>query len=248
MANGPATLVEDERRLREVDRPQRAAARPPVVGRGDGHLRIGAEGRRHELSSMDRQRQHGDVELARRDGRRQVGGVAGDDHEFELGMARAEPAQRIGQQIRARGGARAEPHASGHDTAQPLDRLARRLELGQRAARVLEQHLAGGGGKRPAADALEQARAQRRLQVPDVMAHRGLAHVQRLGRARERGVAHDLGERPDVDGRQLHRSRSIANRLHSDNSFPSWARAWERGRHDGDDAPNTRDDSRRGAR
>src|SRR5204863_248825 len=38
----------------------------------------------------------------------------------------------------------------------------------------------------------------------DVAAHRGLAQVQPLGRARERRLAHDLREGPHVDGGKLH--------------------------------------------
>ena len=93
------------------------------------------------------------------------------------------------------------------------------LELGERAACVREQDLAGRRGDGALAHTLEQPCAQLLFEPAHVMADGGLTQVQRLRGARERPVAGDCRESAQMERRDAHGSINIANRFDSDNSL-----------------------------
>lgn len=79
-----------------------------------------------------------------------------------------------------------------------VDRAPPRLEVLQRAPRMLQIGDARVGQADRAARAIEQRRAQRVLELADLLRQRRLRDVQRLGRAREVAVFGHREEIPDV--------------------------------------------------
>jgi len=154
-----------------------------VAGGSHRHQRILAERGHRELPAGDRQRDQAHVELVGRHRGRDLGGVAGHHDQLQLRVAVPQPAQQRRQQVDARGGAGAESQAARHHPAELAQRLLRRVELGKRAPRVLQQHGAGAGGEGPLAHPLEERGAAAGLELPDVQAHRGLAQTQAFGGA-----------------------------------------------------------------
>ena len=115
----------------------------------------------------------------------------------------AEAPQHRGQQIDARGRARAQPEASADRPVERLEREAGRLELGERALRVLEENLARPRRRGALAHALDQGAAHLLLELSDVEAHGRLAQVEILGGPGEAAAPHDLPKGADMRGIQV---------------------------------------------
>ena len=211
-----ARLEQDERMTGQRARVHRTRAAQGRLGGGNRYELIAKEGRDGQLAVADRQAHDADVELVGDDGARDLGGVAGDDDDLRLGVARAEAPQRGRQQVDADRRAGAEPHASGHHAAQLLHALDAGLQLAQRAIGVGQQQLAGPRGERALAHALEQREAERLLEVAHLHADGGLGEVERLRRAREGAVARDGLQRAQVRDLEVHRQK-IRDRQHQNN-------------------------------
>ena len=156
-----------------------------------------------ERARGHRQRHDCEVELIRGDGGGHLPRVAGDDDELDRGVPRAEPPQHGRKQIDARGRAGAQAKASADRPVERLERLARGLELRERARRVLEENLARARRRRALAHALEERHAHLLLELPDVEAHGRLAQMEILGGAGEAAAPHDLLQGADMRGIQV---------------------------------------------
>jgi hypothetical protein len=108
---------------------------------------------------------------------RDLGRVAGDHDQLELGVARPHPPQQRGQQVDARGGARPQAEPARHHPAELAKGFLGPLELGEGPAGVLEQDRSGLGGEGALAHPLEQGGAAAGLELAHVQADRGLAQV-----------------------------------------------------------------------
>src|SRR5262249_2144313 len=80
------------------------------------------------------------------------------------------------------------------------DRLARLVEHLEGAPRMLEEHRARLGRRGATAASDQERDSDHALEVPHVVADRGLAQVQALARPREAARAGDRLERPHVHG------------------------------------------------
>src|SRR6266851_926469 len=180
------------------------APRPRLGGRAHRHQRVEQERRHLELTAGDRQGHEGHVQLVGGDGGRDLGGVARHHDELELRIARPHPPQERRQQVDAGGGAGAEPQPPRHHAPELAERLLRGLELREGASGVLQQHRPRRGGEGALAHPLEQRGAAAGLELTHVQAHRGLAQVQALRRAREAPMACNLSESPHVGGIEVH--------------------------------------------
>ena len=147
-----------------------------------------------------------------------ISGALPDHDQLDLGMAGPEAAEHRRQHVDAERGAGADPDAAGHPPAQPLHHLNGGLELPHGPRGVLEEQLAGTGGERALAHALDQRQPERRLELANLHADRGLGELQLGGGAREAPVAHDRVERPHLRQRerQIH-TQNRADGQHNDN-------------------------------
>ena len=99
---------------------------------------------------------------------------------------------------------------AAHPALEASDRLARLAREGEHARRVREQQLAGPRDARPAPEPVEQPHAELVLEGADMLGHRGLGEMQRLGGAGEGGELGDLGE--DLELTQIHGGRKYRRR------------------------------------
>ncbi len=117
-------------------------------------------------------------------------------------------------QVRQR---RGQPHDQADRTTlqAPVDRLLELPAEPEDLVGVLQHHLPLRRELHPPAGALEQLLPERVLQLPDLRAHRRLAHVERLGRRRHAPlVGHGVEVPQVVIVQRRHRALSdVAGRL-----------------------------------
>ena len=152
--------------------------------------------------------------IAERDGEVGAVGAHGGDGLGRLGLdvgdgdARVRGAERGDEprhERRRRRGERDEPHPPGAQ-APDLGELARRgLERGGHGVRVAGEHPARLGEADAAADPLDERDAGALLEASQLLAHRGLAVAERLGRRGERAVLGDLAHH--AHGLEVERGR-----------------------------------------
>ena len=142
---------------------------------------------------LDQQR---DVDLARAQLVLALVGLGGDHRQLDLRVQRAEAADRLGRDRRA---GRRERRQAQPARAQTLERAQLGLGVGEPReddVGVADEHLARLGETDAARVALHQRRGRLAFQRSDLLRHRGLREVQRLGRTGERAAGRDLAQHP----------------------------------------------------
>ena len=91
-----------------------------------------------------------------------------------------------------------DPQRAAAQVLHVVNRAPAFREIVQRLPRIAEIHVAGVGQPRHAPGAVEQLRAERLLELADLLGQRGLRHVQCGGRAREAAVLGDGEEVVDM--------------------------------------------------
>jgi hypothetical protein len=117
----------------------------------------------------------------------------------------AEAAEEAGQDVLAGNGAAADQQLATHPPLDAVEGLARLPREGEHPRGVGQEQPARSGGARRAAETVEQTNAQLVLERADVLRHRRLRQMERLGGAREGSQLGDPGEDlelPEVHGRR----------------------------------------------
>jgi hypothetical protein len=156
-----------------------------VVAVRVGAQRHAADAPRHQAGLVGLHHAQGDVGLAAQ----QVADlVAGHQLHLDVGELLAHAQQQRGQQQAGHGLAGADAHRAAGAGLRAGDATCQRMRAGLHGARRLGQPQRRGRGLQAPAGALEQHRAQLRLQLGDMAAHGGLAGLQGARRAQQATV------------------------------------------------------------
>ena len=181
--------------LREVVGRAGLAVAGKVIGRRAAHELRAADPRRHEILAADRADAHRDVEALVDEIDDAVGQL---DVEAHVGMALGEFGDRGREIVRAEGDAAGEAQRAARHDSSGAGRRFGLVEIGEELYAALVKGAAGLGERKAAGRAVEQARAEVRLELGHVPRHRRHRHAEPVGGAREAAGLDDPGE--GIDG------------------------------------------------
>ncbi len=192
-------LVKDERARRE-DGGRDARRQRFGIGRGDRHELVIEHGRDRQRRPARRHGDEPDIERMILDELHDIRRVARGHRDVERRQPLAKVAQHGRQEMNAGRRARADAHASERPRGVPRQGLERGRHGGLDAPRMRQKLRSGGRRPRLAAAALDELEREPLLELPHLLAHRGLRQMQPLGRGREAAELDHVHESPQLIG------------------------------------------------
>jgi hypothetical protein len=168
----------------EIGKAHFRAHRQWMIGRDHHMQRVVPEWRGTQRWLRWAERGQGEFGAALQDPRIRLLGIHETQVQRHPRVQRAETAQQVRKPMQADVVAGGEAEAAADVLVEVIDRAASGVGFGEHLFRAWQQQAAGFGEQHLAAEAVEQARAQRSLQQRDALAHRWLGQVQLRGRRR----------------------------------------------------------------
>ena len=145
-----------------------------------------------------------EIDLARADRAEGALGQRVADHDDDAGMALPHSRDRSGDERRGERGQRRDDHTAGVPRGDVLGPRGNRRERAEHLVDDRQQVGAGARRRDRSRIAIEQAHAERFLELADLRGQRRLRRVQHVGCAREAAQASDRRERAELPEREIH--------------------------------------------
>jgi len=191
-----APLVDQQRLARQLAHLHPPPAGERMAGGGDHHQLVAADLEDAQLRLVDRQRQHGDVEVALQEMFDRARRGAAAHPQLDARELLVEGLQDRRQQVFAGGAAGADAQDAGAGGVVHRQHALRLVDLGEDLAGVVQEQLAGRRRPDAGAGAHQQLDAELALLGGDLLADRRLAETEAAAGAGEAAHVDDGDEGP----------------------------------------------------